>query len=118
MTLTDHLQSGFLKLFGAFLRRFSLRRVQKMAARLGRFFYRHVPVRRNVALANLKLCFPEKGDHELENILEESYVNVATVLFEFLYFPKFTKENLKKIVEFPDVSRQLFESALERGRGL
>lgn len=89
-----------------------------MAASIGRFAYRHVRVRRSVALANLKLCFPEKGDAELENILEGAYVNVATVLFEFLYFPKFTKENIKEIVEFSEESRRMVEAALEKGRGL
>ena len=118
MSYTDHLQTCVIKLLGVFLRRFSLRKVQKMAAALGKFFYRHIPIRRDAALANLKLCFPEKSKYELENILEESYVNVATVLFEFLYFPKFTRENLKNIVEFPDESQRLIESALKRGRGL
>lgn len=45
-------------------------------------------------------------------------MNIAKVLFEFLSFPKFTKETLKDVVEFPNESRQLLESALERGRGL
>jgi KDO2-lipid IV(A) lauroyltransferase len=118
MNFADHLQSGVIKILGVFLRRFSLKRVQKMAASLGRFFYRHIPIRRDVALTNLKLCFPEKGVNELEIILEKAYVNVATVFFEFLYFPRFTRENLHEVVEFPDESRHLIESALDRGRGL
>jgi KDO2-lipid IV(A) lauroyltransferase len=89
-----------------------------MAAALGKFFYTHLRIRGDVARANLKLCFPEKSENELENILEKSYVNIATVLFEFLYFPKFTRENLKNVVEFSDESRRMIESGLERGRGL
>jgi len=118
MIFIEYLQCWFIKLLGIFLRRFSLTRVQKMAAAFGRFCYNHVPIRRDVAIANLRLCFPGKENDELENILEKSYVNVATVFFEFLFFPKFTKENLKKVIEFPDESRRLIESALERGRGL
>jgi len=118
MKPADHFQSGIIKIIGVFLRCFSLKRVQKMAASLGRFFYRHAPVRRDVALTNLQLCFPEKKADELELILEKAYVNVATVFFEFLYFPKFTKENLHEVVEFPEDARHLIESAIERGRGL
>lgn len=118
MSLADYLQLDLLKLLGVFLRRFSLRKVQKMAKALGRFFYKRFPIRRDVALANLKLCFPEKSERELESILEKSYVNIATVFFEFLYLPKFTKENLTEVVEFPDQARRLIESALERGKGL
>lgn len=118
MNFADHVQSGFIRILGFFLRRLSLRRVQKLAASLGRFFYRHVPIRSDVALANLKLCFPERRSEEIGAILEKAYVNIATVFFEFLYFPKFTKENLKEVVEFPDEARCLIESALECGRGL
>lgn len=118
MNLSDHLQSGLIKLLGIFLRRFSLRRVQKMAASLGRFFYRHFPIRKDVALANLKMCFPEKGSDEIEAIIEKTYVNVATVFLEFLYFPKFTKENIGEVLDFPDESRRLIRSALSRGKGL
>lgn len=118
MNISDHIQSGLLGLTGAFLRLFSLRRVQKMARSLGRFAYRRLRVRRDVALANLKLCFPEKGDRELENILEGAYVNIATVLFEFLWFPKFTPENLKDVVDFSADSRRLMENGFKKGNGL
>ena len=118
MRFGDYLQSGLLRFIGFFLRRFSLKRVQGMAAFLGRFFYRYLPIRKDVALANLKLCFPEKGKDEIEMILEKTYVNVAIVFFEFLYFPNFTKENLIELVEFPDEARRLIDSALERGHGL
>ena len=89
-----------------------------MAAGVGRFCYRHLPIRRDVALANLKMCFPEKDDTELKVILEGAYVNIAMVLFEFLYFPKFIKENLKEIVEFTEESQHLIDSDLQRGKGL
>ncbi len=118
MNIADHVQSWVIKILGFSLRRFSLRRVRKMAASVGRFFYRYIPVRRDVALANLGLCFPDKSRDELEKILAGCYVNVATVLFEFLYFPKFTKESLHKVTEFSESTRSLVESALERGKGL
>jgi len=118
VSFADHLQTGTIKLLGFFLRRFSLRTVQKIATSLGKFFYRYVPIRKDVALANLKLCFPEKTDEELQIILKKSYINVATVLFEFLYFPKFTRANLSETVNLPGESRRLVASALERGKGL
>ena len=118
MRVADHVQSGLFKLAGFLVRLFPLRRVQKMAASLGRFVYRHIPVRAAVARANLHLCFPEKGDDEIEKILEGSYVNFVTVLFEFLYFPKFTRENLRDFVEYSDEANRLIQTDLEKGRGL
>lgn len=118
MKISDHLQSGILRTAGFFIRRFPIRRVQKMAASVGRFAYRRLRIRRDVALANLKLCFPEKGDAEIENILEGAYVNIATVLFEFLYFPKLTRKNLHEVVDFPEDMRRMVESALEKRRGV
>ena len=118
MFATDHLQSGLLRLVGFIVRRFSIERVQKMGASVGRFFYKHVPVRRAVAMANLRLCFPDKPREDLEKIIALCYVNVATVLFEFLYFPKFDAKSLRELVEFPEKSRNLIKAALSRGKGL
>ncbi|HQT91952.1 MAG TPA: hypothetical protein PL001_07980, partial [Candidatus Kryptobacter bacterium] len=111
-------QSGLLRMTGLFIRLFPLRKVQKMAASVGRFAYRHMRIRSKVALTNLKLCFPEKGNAELDNLLEGAYVNIATVLFEFLYFPKFTPDNLRDFVEFTADSRALIETGFSKGRGL
>lgn len=118
MSLSDHLQSGLLRLAGLFLRRFSVGIVQKMAAAVGRFAYRRLKIRRDVALTNLRLCFPEKSDADLERILEGAYINMATVLFEFLCFPKFNAENLKNLVEFSEHSQRMVEDGLKKGRGL
>ena len=57
MTLTDHLQSGIVKLIGAFLRRFSLRRVQAWATAVGGFFYNYIPVRRKVCARKPEALF-------------------------------------------------------------
>ena len=51
-------------------------------------------------------------------MLEGAYVNIATVFFEFLCFPKFTVENLKSVVEFSEESRRMVEDGLRKGTGL
>ncbi len=66
----------------------------------------------------MRMCFPEKGPKELEGILEGAYVNVAIVLFEFLYFPKLTAAKLNEFVDFSEESRRLMADALGRGNGL
>ncbi len=118
MSVTDHLQSGAIKVIGSILRRFPLEVVRKFARSLGTFFYRHIPIRKDVALANLRLCFPEKSWEELDGILARSYVNIATVFFEFLYFPKLTRETLKKIVRFKDNIQDVVKASFERGNGI
>ncbi len=89
-----------------------------MARAVGGFVYRRVRIRREVAFTNLRMCFPEKSDADLEKVLEGAYVNIATVLFEFLCFPKFNIENLKDLVDFSEQSRSMVENGLRRGKGL
>lgn len=53
-----------------------------LARLLGAFVYHVVPVRRHVALVNLRLCFPEKSATEIRALARAHYDSLALGLFE------------------------------------
>jgi KDO2-lipid IV(A) lauroyltransferase len=58
-------------------------RVQRgLAAILGWVWYYLVPIRRRVALINLRLCFPEKSEGEIRRLARAHFVAMARGLFE------------------------------------
>lgn len=116
--LRDRFEAFILILAGRFVRLFPIATVHLFAKILGSVAYRFFPLRKEVAMANLKLCMPEKERGEIEQIIKESYVNIATVLLEFLYFPKFDGARLNEMVEIPEDAMIMMKSAFEKGNGL
>ncbi|GAW96906.1 MULTISPECIES: LpxL/LpxP family Kdo(2)-lipid IV(A) lauroyl/palmitoleoyl acyltransferase [Colwellia] len=49
---------------------------------LGRLFFNIASKRKHVALTNLRLCFPEKDEQELQRILKKNFENTGIALFE------------------------------------
>ncbi len=100
----------------ALVRSLSLKGVRRFAAALGWFVYHIVPIRRSLALRQLRQAFPEKGEAEIAAIARESYRSFVTAMLELLWFPKFTREDLLRRVQFenPDLIRR----TLRQGKGL
>jgi len=53
-----------------------------MGRMLGRLLMKIASKRKHVALTNLKLCFPEKNDEELQTLLKKNFENTGIALFE------------------------------------
>ena len=49
---------------------------------LGRLIFKMASKRKHVALTNLRLCFPEKDEDELQYILKKNFENTGIALFE------------------------------------
>ncbi|ALO35769.1 lipid A biosynthesis lauroyl acyltransferase [Colwellia sp. MT41] len=49
---------------------------------VGRLFFNIASKRKHVALTNLRLCFPEKDEQELQRILKKNFENTGIALFE------------------------------------
>jgi len=49
---------------------------------LGRVIFKIASKRKHVALTNLRLCFPEKDEQELQKILKKNFENTGIALFE------------------------------------
>ena len=49
---------------------------------IGRFLYILGPKRKEIARVNLEMCFPEKNQHEIEEILKENLINTGVGIIE------------------------------------
>lgn len=84
----------------------------KFAEKLGIIGYYLIKKRREIALANLKLAFPDKTDNERERIAKESYKIMSKAFISTLWFEEYLKTN----VELEDFDR--FSSIKEKGNGI
>ncbi|MEZ5424057.1 MAG: lysophospholipid acyltransferase family protein [Pyrinomonadaceae bacterium] len=67
---------------------------------LAKLFYFISGGRKDVALKNLTIAFPEKTAAERESLLKASFANLGRVLGEFSQFEKMTRGELDRLVEF------------------
>lgn len=75
----------------------------------------HVRLRR-VGRRNLALAFPEKTGRERSRILRGAFTSLGRQLAEVCLFPKYTRENVSKVVVYDGFEN--FERAFERGKGV
>lgn len=93
---------------------------------LGRLGYKFAGGLRRVAHRNLEIAFPEKPQGERERIALASFENLGQILGELTQFPKSTREQLSRLIDFqfdteeslnsPD--RVAFEAERAKGRGV
>ena len=84
----------------------------KFAEKLGIIGYYLIKKRRLIALANLKLAFPDKTYEERKKIAKESYKIMAKAFISTLWFEDYLKTN----VELEDFDR--VSSVKENGNGI
>src|SRR5207244_12026557 len=75
----------------------------------------HVRLRR-VGMRNLRLAFPEKTRRERARILRGVFTSLGRQLAEVCLFPRYTLENVGKVVVYDGFEN--FERALARGKGV
>ena len=93
---------------------------------LAKLFYSLTGGRKDVALKNLTIAFPEKDEGQHLALLKASFANLGRVLGEFSQFPKMTREQLDGLVEFeferPEFvnspERKHIDAEREKGRGM
>jgi Kdo2-lipid IVA lauroyltransferase/acyltransferase len=68
------------------------------------------------ARRNLELALPQLSPEEHEDIIRGVFRNFGRLLAEFSYFPKFSRENIEKVVDYSGLDHYL--SAIRRGRGV
>ncbi|MBF8296683.1 MAG: hypothetical protein HW389_3228 [Bacteroidetes bacterium] len=83
---------------------------------LGAFVFDFTGYRKEVTLGNLRRAFPEKSDDEIAQIARGAYKNVGITLFEILWYPRMSREQVSESMHFdhPDVVR----NAYKKGKGL
>lgn len=83
------------------------RKVQFFLGRfLGIIFFMSFKERREISRWNLKKCFPEKSETEINSILKRSFIRLGESLFEFLNAFWASNKKLKKlIINFNDLEK-------------
>jgi Kdo2-lipid IVA lauroyltransferase/acyltransferase len=71
---------------------------------------------RRVGLRNLELAFPEKSEAERKGILRGEFTSLGRQLAEVCQFPKYTRENVDKVVVYDGLEN--FQQAYAQGRGV
>jgi Kdo2-lipid IVA lauroyltransferase/acyltransferase len=71
---------------------------------------------RRVGMRNLELAFPDKPRGERKKILRGVFTSLGRQVAEVCLFPKYTPENVSKIVVYEGFEN--FERALARGKGV
>lgn len=79
------------------------------------FYLLHVRLRR-VGMRNLELALPESSIAERKRILRGVFTSLGRQLAEVCQFPKYTRENVDKIVEYDGLEN--FQEAYARGKGV
>lgn len=87
-----------------------------LAIALARLIYLLHPRFRRVGLRNLEIAFPEKSMAERRSILAGLFNHLGRLLAEVCLFPRYTKENVKKIAIYDGFEH--FEAARARGKGV
>ena len=101
---------------GFIIRLLPIKFVRKLSKLAGLFLYYIIPIRKKVAFSNLLLCFPEKNNDEIREILKGTYKNLAAVIFEILYMPAINSSNVDKFVKYYD--HEVIENALAKNSGV
>lgn len=91
---------------------------EKMRFKFGDFLgmvgYKCIKKRRLIALTNLKMAFPEKDPHEIEEIAKKSFKIMIKAFLCTLWFKQYLNEDGKVIVK----NREILDEAYGQNRGV
>ncbi len=83
---------------------------------MGDFAYFLDERHRRIALRNLTLAFPERGEQARKKIARASFRHVATVLAEFSFIPKLNRQKIENYIWIEGLEH--FRKAKEKKRGI
>jgi KDO2-lipid IV(A) lauroyltransferase len=78
-------------------------------------YWLHVRLR-HAGMRNLEMAFPEKSRRERAKILRGVFTSLGRQLAEMCLFPKYTRENVAKVVVYDGFEN--YERAFARGKGV
>ena len=65
---------------------------------IGYFLYYLIPLRKKVAMKNLKISFPNKSKNELNQILKKCYIHFGVIISDFLRLPLLNEKTIDGIL--------------------
>jgi KDO2-lipid IV(A) lauroyltransferase len=83
---------------------------------IGHLIYLLHPRLRQVGMRNLEIAFPEKSRSQRAQILRGVFTSLGRQLAEVCLFPKYTKENVNRVVVYDGFEN--FERAFAQGKGV
>ncbi len=112
-----NIEYGLARILELLARGLSQRSALILGGRLGGFFYRHIPIRREVAFKNLQRAFgDQKTKTELQKIAEQNYRHFGQTLLEFARIPTLRKDRIFE--QIPVKNKHILEEALSLERGV
>lgn len=88
----------------------------KLGRALGRLLRRILPKRQKIAAANLRLCFPEYSEIEIQNLLRRHFESLGMSIFELVLAWWISDERAAKLIRLDGVEN--IETPLKRGQGV
>jgi len=74
---------------------------------IGWFLYYIMPLRKKVALKNIKVSFPNKTNYEINQILKKCYMHFGIITSDFLRLPKLNESNISTILNLDSKTQTL-----------
>ena len=65
-----------------------------------------------IAISNIKLCFPDLNDMEVQNILREAWNNFGRVIGEGPYWQSISREEIFKSIEVLNEDKNIYKNAI------
>jgi len=84
----------------------------------GSIYYFFSKKRRNIAISNLHLAFPDMSDKEIKHLAKLSFKNFGINYVEGFKILKITPEKLKSIVRIADEDRELYQRLVSSDKGV
>lgn len=106
----------FFKCLSFFLSSLPLKLRQAIGDAIGLLWFDVLRIRRQVAIANLAIAFPEKSLNERIRLARSSLRHMGRTLIEFTQFPFLTTEKVPYLFEFDGL--EMFEHAVRDGKGV
>lgn len=88
----------------------------KLAELLGTFFYRFIPIRKDVVKKNLSIAFPELNSNEMDLLAKRNYVHILKTFFDTFLLSSITKEEVLQILKINNL--ELLKKEYEKNKGV
>lgn len=104
-----YLEYIVVRTFIAILQLFPITLVSRFGAAAGLFAYYFIPIRRSVALTNLRNAFPDRSEKQIRKICRSTYINFGMTFFEYLCVETLSHEEINEMVTFdpPDLLAEI-----------
>tara|TARA_Y100001970_G_C14086100_1_gene777400 strand:- start:73 stop:918 length:846 start_codon:yes stop_codon:yes gene_type:complete len=103
----------FLNCLSIVLKKLSLKNQFIISQHIASILFHYIPKRKNIAMNNIKIAFPEKSDQWINNTLKNCYKFLSYNFIQFLTFPDSTNT-----IKIQINGQEELDKAFEEGKGV